>query len=61
VAITANLTFNHELHINVIDTGVGIPQDKLPTLFEAFSKISDNRDLNKGGCGLGLKISKNLT
>lgn len=46
--------------IEVQDTGVGIPEDKMQSLFEAFTKIMDNRDLNKDGVGLGLTISKNI-
>ena len=42
------------------DTGVGIEESGLKRLFRAYSKISKNRELNKEGCGLGLKISKNL-
>ena len=48
------------LIISVIDTGVGIPQEKLTQLFTPFNKILNNRDLNKEGVGLGLTISKNL-
>jgi signal transduction histidine kinase len=46
--------------IDVIDTGVGIDQEKLNTLFRAFTKIEEDRELNIHGCGLGLMISKNL-
>ena len=42
------------------DTGVGINEEKLDTLFNVFNKIIENRELNKQGCGLGLSISKNL-
>jgi signal transduction histidine kinase len=44
----------------VIDSGVGIDNEKFTELFTAFNKIMTNRKLNKEGVGLGLTISKNL-
>jgi signal transduction histidine kinase len=49
------------LSIDVIDTGVGIESDKLKDLFSVFTKILEDRELNKQGCGLGLSISKKLS
>lgn len=44
----------------VIDTGIGIPDSKLKSIFESFSQadVSDNR--RYGGSGLGLSISRSL-
>jgi signal transduction histidine kinase/CheY-like chemotaxis protein len=49
------------LSIEVSDTGVGIPPDRLETIFEPYSqaKLSDFR--KHGGTGLGLSILANLT
>ena len=44
----------------MIDSGVGIDNEKFTELFTAFNKIMTNRKLNKEGVGLGLTISKNL-
>lgn len=46
--------------IQVKDNGVGIDEENLKNLFQAFKKIDSdsNRNLNKYGCGLGLKLSK---
>jgi signal transduction histidine kinase len=41
----------------IIDTGIGIPKDKLETVFESFS-VEINRKY--GGTGLGLTIVKKL-
>jgi signal transduction histidine kinase len=47
--------------LSVIDTGVGIEEEKLKDLFCAFNKNMRFRNLNREGVGLGLVISKKLT
>ena len=49
---------NYKLHIEVNDTGMGIPEDKIDSIFEPFKQLS-NRIYNKG-VGLGLPISKKI-
>lgn len=44
----------------VTDTGIGIPEDKLNTIFESFSQASSDTTRKFGGTGLGLTISKQL-
>jgi signal transduction histidine kinase len=41
-----------------VDTGVGISTEDLDKLFKFFGKISKTKEINKGGMGLGLTISK---
>lgn len=48
------------LQFNVIDSGVGIAQDKLETIFESFSQENIKVTRKYGGTGLGLTISKRL-
>lgn len=48
------------LQFRVIDTGIGIPKDKLETIFEEFSQASYEVNLGYGGTGLGLTISQKL-
>lgn len=49
------------LELGIIDTGIGIPEDKLPTIFEKFTQASSDTTRKYGGTGLGLTISKQLT
>ncbi|MCE9540266.1 MAG: response regulator [Bacteroidetes bacterium] len=49
-----------ELKFSVIDTGIGIPEDKLKTLFKAFTQVSNETTRKYGGTGLGLVIAKQL-
>jgi len=45
---------------SISDTGIGIPADKLSTLFESFTQVSSSDTRKYGGTGLGLSISKYL-
>jgi PAS domain S-box-containing protein len=51
---------NFILEFQVTDTGIGIPQDKIDTIFESFTQASIDTTRKFGGTGLGLTISKNL-
>lgn len=48
------------VRVSVQDTGAGIPQEKIDTLFQKFSQVDASTTRRYGGTGLGLAISKQL-
>ncbi len=56
--------YHHDQHKTIIfyveDTGIGIPGDKLPTIWERFNQLETGNDRLYEGTGLGLAISKGL-
>jgi CheY-like chemotaxis protein/nitrogen-specific signal transduction histidine kinase len=46
--------------ISVADTGVGIPRDMLPRIFDMFTQLQAHRDRAHGGLGIGLTLAKRL-
>ena len=51
---------NATVYFEIVDTGIGIPEDKLQTVFESFSQGSVEVNRKYGGTGLGLTIVKKL-
>jgi signal transduction histidine kinase/CheY-like chemotaxis protein len=49
-----------QVTISVEDSGIGIPEDKVDTIFEEFTQVDGSSTRRAGGTGLGLSISRNF-
>jgi signal transduction histidine kinase/CheY-like chemotaxis protein len=49
-----------DMRFEIEDTGCGIPEHKFDTIFDTFSQLDENNNVNYQGTGLGLSITKNI-
>lgn len=54
------LSDGEEIQVRVADTGIGVPEGKLPRLFERFYRVDKARSKETGGTGLGLSIVRHV-
>jgi len=49
-----------EFLVNIRDTGIGIPEEDLPSIFEEFYRAGNAYNLDRDGTGLGLSLAKKI-
>ena len=60
ITVTVSQNDAQMIEITVEDTGVGIPEDQLETVFDTFHQVNNGMSREFGGAGLGLAICRNI-
>ncbi|HBG74445.1 MAG: hypothetical protein A2X25_14090 [Chloroflexi bacterium GWB2_49_20] len=60
VTLSINAETNELIMISVMDTGIGIPEEKMDKIFESFHQLDGSSTRHYGGTGLGLALVRNI-
>jgi signal transduction histidine kinase/DNA-binding response OmpR family regulator len=60
VSHTGSAGTRTRVEVAIEDTGIGIPEDSLPVIFDRFTRVNSSAARRAGGTGLGLAISRQL-
>ena len=60
VQLDSSTETNADLRFEVIDSGMGIPEDRVDQLFQSFTQVDNSITRRYGGTGLGLAISRQI-
>jgi PAS domain S-box-containing protein len=60
IAVELSCDVDDMTRVSVRDTGIGVPPDALPHLFERFWQAESGKSRDHGGLGLGLALSRNF-
>ncbi|MEN8899064.1 MAG: PAS domain S-box protein [Nonlabens sp.] len=60
IALSLTLEQNSYLSLNIKDTGIGIPENKIDIIFDFFRQVDDSHTREYGGVGIGLAISQKI-
>ncbi len=60
ITVETQRTTSNSLKIQVVDTGIGIPADKLDSVFERYNRVLDENSEMVTGAGIGLALVKSL-
>ncbi len=61
ITLSYHYRLDGSLEFIVSDTGIGIPEDKIPNIFHKFRQANNDNSRDFGGAGLGLSICKHLS